>query len=155
MGIVGGEDLWDGLDENFVKLLERRFYWRNPIDRALEGHVDVLRKEAMDRGVKPEAIVVGEPSVLEVLVYLAIEVEMRIMYEPDDDPSLRIPGFFTDLVTTLGFDCDICDLDLALDKFLDGSNWIGSDPESKGLPLWTQVQRFVMDQFRIEVENII
>lgn len=145
---VGGDEWWADMEPNFVRLLERKYYWTNEIDSGLREKVENLRVRALYDRVPVSAIPIGEVSVLEVLVHLAIAIDSDIMYDPAIGTCVRVPEFFNDIIVRLGFNCDIEFLDQAIDDFLDGTRTIGH-----GETLWMQVNDLYSDQFMVESEE--
>ena len=75
MDLVGGEEWWGHCEEAMLRVFERKYYWTNPIDGNIQSHIENLRAEALS-DMLAIYIPIGEPSVLEVLVYLAREDEI-------------------------------------------------------------------------------
>ena len=148
MDKVGGDEWWGDQEATFVRLLERKYYWTNEIDSGLQERIDTLRVGALYARVPVVAIPIDEPSVLEVLVHLAIAVDRDIMYDPAIGTGIRTPEFFNDIIIKLGMNCDIEFLDQAIDDFLSGERKIGH-----GETLWMQVNDLYSDQFRVESEE--
>lgn len=148
MHIVGGEEWWDQLGDNMLRLFERKYYWKHPIDENWKEHVNTFRANAM-RSVLPIYILPGEPSVLEVLVCLTIRVGVNIMYTEDTDYVERLPEYFNDIIRELCFDCDFSGIDSAIDDFLESRTALASDGDRR-LTLWEQANIFFQDQFDIE-----
>lgn len=149
MQIVGGGEWWDQCADNMLRLFERKYYWKHPIDENWQGHVDTFRLNAM-KSILPIYILQGEPSVLEVLVCLTIDVALNIMWTDDTDYVERLPEYFNDIVTALNFDCDYRDIDLVIDQFLDEDNMLAGSGEDRRLTLWEQANYLFGDQFTIE-----
>lgn len=145
MDRVGGEAWWGALDQTMVRIFERKYYWTNPIDGNIKEHIENLRAEALRDGVCALYIPIGEPSVLEVLVYFAKAVESEIMFDGDTEPGERVPEFFEAMIQKVGFDCDVNEVDRALDEFLSGERRFGP-----GSILWNQVQMLFLKQFEVE-----
>lgn len=148
MDKVGGDEWWADQEPIFVRLLERKYYWTNEIDSGIQEKIENLRLEALVNGVMAAEIVVGEPSVLEVLVYLSTAIDSDIMYDPAIGTCVRTPEFFNDIIVRLGFNCDVEFLDQAIDDFLAGERKIGH-----GDTLWSQCNDLYSTQFMIESEE--
>lgn len=150
MNIVGGEEWWDGYDENFIRLFERKFYWRLPLDGLLKDHIIDLRAKAIRIGkILPIFVPNDEASVLEVLVFLAIKIAYDLMYSPDRDPVEEVPLYFQDLISALNFDCEKMFIDQEIDRFLSGETKIaecGNDDAT----LWQQCNQFYIGRWKIE-----
>lgn len=149
MNIVGGEEWWDGYDENFIRLFERKFYWRHELDSVHKMHVIDLRAKAITLGkILPIFVPNGEPSVLEVLVHLSIKIAFDIMYDPERDPVEEVPLYFRDLVEVLGFDCKEAYIDQAIDRFLSGERKIADIGDNA--TLWQQCNQLYSSRWDIE-----
>lgn len=93
--IVGGEEWWNGYEMNLIRLFERKYYWRLPLDGNMSQHVIDLRAKAIMIGkILPIYVPNGEPSVLEVLVDLSIKIAYDIMYDGDRDRLRRFHYIF-------------------------------------------------------------
>lgn len=148
--IVGGEEWWDGYDMNLIRLFERKYYWRLPLDGNMSQHVIDLRAKAIMIGkILPIYVPNGEPSVLEVLVDLSIKIAYDIMYDGDRDPVEEVPLYFRDLMTALNFDCEEQYIDQEIDRFLSGETKI-ADCGKEDATLWQQCSQFYIDRWRIE-----
>ena len=145
MELVGGVDWWGELENTMLRIFERKYYWTNPIDGNVKEHIEELRARAMRDRVDPLQIPIGEPSVLEVLVYLAIEIDRNVMADGDSETGERVPEFFEAMVQKLGFDCSVDEIDHALDEFLSGVRVLGP-----GNYLWNQAQMLFLKQFEVE-----
>lgn len=154
MSFVGGAEWWDEYADNMLRLFERKYYWKHPIDENWKGHVESFRVGAMKSGILPIYILQGEPSVLEVLVCLSQHVARSIMWSEDtgDTYNERIPEYFNDMVRALSFDCDIQNIDAAIDSFLNGETMLAGYEIDRRLTLWEQANLYFADQFRIENE---
>ena len=145
MDLVGGESWWEGYEETMVRIFERKYYWTNPIDGNVQSHIENLRAEALRDHVLAIYIPIGEPSVLEVLVYLAKEIDGMVMADGYSEKGERVPEFFETMVQKLGFDCGPQEIDHALDEFLSGERTLGP-----GNYLWNQAQMLFLKQFEVE-----
>lgn len=149
MSIVGDGEWWDDISDNMLRLFERKYYWKHPIDQNWKEHVNGFRVKAMRSGVLPIYILQGEPSILEVLVCLTVRIAVNIMYTGDADYVERLPEYFNDIIRELNFDCDFHGIDSAIDDFLDGRTALARASD-KHLTLWEQANIFFQDQFDIE-----
>lgn len=150
MNIVGGEEWWDGYDETFVRLFERKYYWRQELDSVHKMHVIDLRAKAITLGkILPIFVPNGEPSVLEVLVVLSIKIAFDIMYDPNRDPVEEVPLYFRDLVEALEFTCAPGYIDQEIDRFLSGERKI-ADCGDLDATLWQQCNQLYMTRWDIE-----
>ena len=150
MDIVGGEEWWDGYDDNFIRLFERKYYWRLPLDGTLKHHVIDLRAKAVMIGkILPIYVPNNESSVLEVLVVLATKIAFDLMYDPERDPVDEVPLYFRDLVAALNFDCEAQFIDQEIDRFLSGETKI-ADCGSDDTTLWQQCNQFYIGRWKIE-----
>lgn len=155
MEIIGGEGYWHGQEPRFVRLFERAFYWQNPLDGNWQQHVEELRGNAIRiGGVNPIYIPNREASVLEVLIKMAIDIEMHLMYRKDDEVEELIPGYFSDIFTALGFDCEMDCLEYAIDRFLSGEVKISYPPVKRPTTLWEQINYFYKSRFEIENDGL-
>ena len=133
----------DELIPNLVRMFERAFYWKNPIDGALKGHVEELRANAITYGnVSPIDIPTRDASVMEVLISLAIMVDLRLLY---DQECSNVPLYFRDFIEGLGLDCDNDIVDSSIDAFLEGDVRIAEDGET----LWQQCNARYRETFDI------
>lgn len=150
MDIVGGDEWWDGKEDIFIRLFERKYYWRLPIDGTLKNHIVDLRAKAIRIGkILPIFVPNGEPSVLEVLVFLSTKIYFDIMYDPQRNPVEEVPLYFRDLIEALGFDCEEQYIDQAIDRFLSGENKI-ADCGTLDATLWQQCNQLYMERWDIE-----
>lgn len=145
MDIVGGVDWWGDYEKTMVRVFDRKYYWTNAIDGNMVAHVENLRAQAMRERASPFQIPIGEPSVLEVLVYLSIEIDRLVMADGDSQNGERVPEFFETMAQKLGFDCSEAEIDHALDEFLSGERTLGA-----GKYLWNQAQMLFLKQFEVE-----
>lgn len=144
MDLVGGEEWWGHCEEAMLRIFERKYYWTNPIDGNIQSHIENLRAEALS-DMLAIYIPIGEPSVLEVLVYLAREIDSTVMADGEWVRGERVPEFFETMVQKLGFDCSSDEIDHALDEFLSGERMLGP-----GKLLWNQAQMLFLKQFEVE-----
>ena len=150
MNIVGGEEWWDGMDETFIRLFERKFYWRTQLDGLMKNHSVDLRAKAIRIGkILPIYVPNDEPSVLEVLVILSTKISYDIMYDPDRDPVEEVPLYFRDLVEALNFNTDACYIDQEIDRFLSGETRI-ADCGKDDATLWQQCNQFYRSRWDLE-----
>lgn len=153
MDIVGGEEWWDGMDATFVRLFERKYYWRLPIDGTLKNHAIDLRAKAIRIGkILPIFVPNNEPSVLEVLVILSTKIAFDLMYDPARDPVEEVPLYFRDLVEALNFNCDARYIDQEIDRFLSGETKI-ADCGDLDATLWQQCNQFYQERWNLENES--
>ena len=144
MRLIDGEE--DPCLDNYVRLFERAYYWTNPIDGGLKSHVEELRVNGMRYGgILPIDIPNKDPSVLEVLIYLSIKIDLDLLYDIEN-PGGNAATYFHDLIEVLGFDCENSYIDSAIDSFLDGKRRI----HEFGSTLWLQCNSFYRNQFEIE-----
>lgn len=142
--VIGIDDN-DILVQNLIRMFEREYYWKNPIDSSITGHVDELRANAMRYGgVNPTNIPNRPVSVLETLVSISILIDLKLLYD-EENPGGNVGLYFMDLVEELGFDCDKEGIDSAIDDFLDGKRRISNLGET----LWQQCNNKFSDYFDI------
>lgn len=145
MRLIDGYSRED-LIPNYVRLFERAYYWTNPIDGKLKEHVEELRANAMRYGDLLAIDIPNlEPSILEVLVYLSIKIDLDLLYDIEN-PGGNAAMYFDDLIEALGFDCERSMIDVCIDNFLKGDRRI----HKYGNTLWMQCNSFYRDQFNIE-----
>lgn len=150
MDIVGGETWWSEHDRNCIRLFERKYYWRLPIDGTLKNHVIDLRVKAITVGkLLPIFVPNTEPTILEILVVLAINIANDIMYDPERDIVEEVPLYFRDLMEALNFTTDNAYIDQEIDRFLSGETKI-ADCGRRDTTLWQQCCQLYMERFRIE-----
>lgn len=154
---VGGEDWCGGMESNLARLLSRKFYWTNKIDEGVAVSSLELRTKAMEEtDIPPYLIPSDEPSVLEVLIFIALRVDELLMFNPDYEP--RVNQFFAEIMSVLGFDsCDEEQIDERIDMFLDGKvrlydGEFGADPYNP--TLWEQVNAYYKPLFELENPDI-
>lgn len=153
-GLVGGARWVHGLEYNLLRMLERKYYWRNPIDGRLSLAVETLRANGMrEAGINPMYIPNGQCSVLEVLIVLAKNVDYQLSYDPDSPDTSRVPSFFSDFMDVLGFKCPESEIDIAIDRFLDGETRISYETAADAT-LWSQINQFYLNRFSIESEEM-
>ena len=153
INIVGGEEWWRDKILTMLRLLERKYYWHNDIDSNWAAHVESLRVSAMRDGVLPIYILHDEPSILEVLITLAVHVGIDIMYNGSTPVEERIPEYFNDIIEALGFDCNVEAVDDAVDLFLSGERMLADPKANREVTLWEQANYFFSSQFDIENES--
>lgn len=151
---VGGEDWWGDYGLSLVKLFNKRYYFVNELDSAMYEKGKALRTDAIFGGITPIAIPSDETRILEVLVAIAKDVDLKLMYNPRvGDRSAR---WFEDLMNTLGFNDISGEIDAEIDRFLSGRTQISkkrrTSPFSRSL--WEQVNMFYSDQFELETGEL-
>lgn len=148
IGIIG-ISIDDLLIPNLIRLFERGYYWKNPIDGALKGHVEELRANAIRYGkLSPIDIPTRDASVLEVLISLGILVDLRLLYD-SENPGGNVSLYFMDFIEGLGLDCDNELIDSAIDSFLDGEVRIAEIGET----LWQQCNAKYRETFDIMTDE--
>lgn len=150
---VGGESWWAGLEENLARLLHRKYYWNNKIDQGICGGSLELRTKCMrEKEIPLYLIPSDEPSVLEVLIYVAFKVDEGLMFNPEYES--RATQFFAEIISVLGFDSvDETQIDERIDEFLDGKvrlmeGEFGANPDNP--TLWEQVNAYYSPLFDLE-----
>ena len=150
---VGGEEWCSGLEANLARLLFRKFYWTNDIDSGISRQSLEFRTEAIRAKIcAPYLIPTGEPSVLEVLICVALKVDEWLMFNPEYES--RAAQFFFEIISVLGFDSvDESQIDERIDLFLDGKirlmeGEFGANPRSP--TLWEQVNAYYSPLFDLE-----
>ena len=147
---VGGDEWWDDYMLSLSRLLERKYYYVNPIDEAVYDGGRNLRTEAIFDGVEVMAIPNGETTILEALVFLAEQIDIHLMY--NEDAGKRTARWFDDIMTVLNFKKLDGAVDRQIDRFLDGKAQITKriryEPYER--TLWEQVNQFYSKQFDLE-----
>lgn len=150
MGLVGGGEWWDDLGLNMVRLFERKYYWVNRLDENMALKGAMLRDMFADRPELVDLVPDGEVSVLETLIALTLRVDGWMMSNPKY--GSRAAFFFGEIVSALGFDVDISELDARIDLFLDGKLKLHEDAKSSQT-LWEQANVLFSEQFDLENEE--
>lgn len=153
---VGGEFWWGDYILPLFRLFERKYYYVNEIDASVSSYGKSLRTDAIVDGVSPISVPADayEVSILEALVALAERVDTILMRSAS---GLRRPErWFDDFMTVLGFKDELGDIDIQIDKFLDGTNQIVRGKKFKPFSrtIWEQVNLFYLDQFDIETDEL-
>lgn len=149
---VGGEEWWEDYVYSLIRLFERKYYYVNEIDRSVAVNGKALRTEAIEDGVPPLAVPADayETSILEALVALSIKIDEILMRSMQG--YKRPERWFNDIMNVLGFKREDGDIDIMIDRFLNGTNQIvrGRKFKPHQKTIWEQVNLFYMDQFNLE-----
>lgn len=150
LGLVGGDEWWEDLALNMVRLFERKFYCVRPLDENMVIKARDLRARFADCKELEECTPDDEEvSVLEVLIALTLRVDGWMMANPRY--GSRAAFFFSEIINALGFDVEIEGLDERIDMFLDGELLLTSDAKPSQT-LWEQANVLFGEQFDLENE---
>ena len=152
---VGGAGWWEPYTRALVRLFERKYHYVNPIDAYVASIGKDLRTEAIIEGVEIISIPSDafEVSVLEVLIALAEQIDSILLRSMS---GVRRPErWFDDLMNVLNFKEEDGEIDIQIDRFLNGTNQItrGRRVKPFSRTIWEQVNLYYMDQFDLETDD--
>jgi hypothetical protein len=153
MSLVGGGELWDGFEMQLSRLFERKYYFINPINENLVSDVENLRADFVDGSYILNSVTpIGEASVLEVLVVLAIKIDRDVMDNPRFGSESRADMWFKEIFEAAGFDCDGEEIDEKIDDLLDERVALCSNARPFQ-SLWEQANVLFLPRFELENEE--
>lgn len=153
MSLVGGGDLWDGLELQLHRLFNRKYYFINPINENLVSRVEDLRYMFIDGDpARDDVTPVDEASVLEVLIVLAREIDEDVMDNPKFGEESRADIWFKEIFDAAGFDCGADEIDEKIDDLLDERVALCGDARPYQ-SLWEQANVLFLPRFELENEE--